>query len=93
MKIKITRMSAVIFTSVVGDYATAKYITLGFEHAGEQHALKNKDITTSDIVISVNNPCFVVGGDRLFAIFEATGTTETYEVVIQGEVIEDKQAV
>ena len=77
-------ISATIFTTVHGDYTTAKYINIGIERNGVKFYLKGTDVGTGNTVIS-NSPVVVIpAGWRPFAEFEDTATSTTYEVNVVG---------
>jgi len=83
----VKHFSATIYTSAPGDYTTAKFIYLGFEVAGEKYFLEGHDVQAGS---GVNHGCvtlknfYIPENARPFAYFEATSTSQKYEVVING---------
>ena len=81
------QVSAYIYTTVMGDYTTAKYVNVGFERNGVKFYLKGQDVATSDTVIHTRNHFIISSGCRPFATFEDTATTVTYFLEVVGELV------
>jgi hypothetical protein len=87
----ITEICAVIYTTVVGDYTTSKYINLGMEIQGTKRYHMGRDISENQLVVRSQNCVWLKEGDRPFADFEATAATTTYELVINGLIYDAKE--
>lgn len=88
--LKIDVVSVQTFTTVFGDYVTAKYIAYGIEHSGIQQLFKIADINATYGAGISDNPYLYLGPqDRLFFTFEATATTTTHTILVEGEYLED----
>lgn len=83
----VEHLAATVWTTVPGDYATAKYIMLGFELGTNKFYLDGNDVypaTTNDRHAVVVKDFTIPEGARLFAEFEAVTTSETYQVSATG---------
>jgi len=79
--------AATIYTSTPGDYTTAKFIYLGYEQAGVKFYLEGFDVqsgTDKNTGVVVVKDVIIPELADPFAYFEATATTEKYEVMING---------
>lgn len=85
--------TATIFTTNPGDYTTAKFIYLGYDLHGVTHIIEGHDVQpASGInpgVVHVKN-VDIPPNARPYAYFEATSTSEKYEVVINGDLVSTK---
>jgi len=89
-ELHVLHFAATIYTSAPGDYTTAKFIYLGYELNGVNYYLEGHDVQPA----SGKNPgCVGVksvdipGHARPFAYFEATSTSQVYEVMINGTLV------
>lgn len=81
-------VTATIFTTVHGDYTTAKYINIYLQRGSKKFYLKGKDIGTSATVIQTERPFIMVQGDKIVVEFEGTAISTTYEVVLLGKIVD-----
>jgi len=85
--LKVEHLAAAIYTTNPGDYTTAKFIWVGFELGGNYYYLNGHDVQPASgmnkATVFVKN-FTIPEGARLFAYFEATATTEEYEVAATG---------
>ena len=85
----VKQISVNLYTTLFGDYVTAKYISVGIEHGGVKQQVQLKDNNgTYGGGLNVNVDLFLSQGDRIFVTIEDTAATVTYEVLIQGIYLE-----
>ena len=82
--LEVKHAAGTVYTSTPGDYTTATYINIGYEVNGVRYYLKGSDISASNTVISIGRSFVVPPGGRVFFEFEATSTSQKYEVVVNG---------
>jgi len=86
-------LSATIYTTNPGDYTTAKFIWLGYEHNKNKYYLEGYDIQSgtgvNHAVVTIKN-FYIPENGKPFAYFEGTSTNQKYEIVVNG-VLEDMQ--
>lgn len=79
--------AATIYTSNPGDYTTAKFIYIGYDLNKVKYYLEGHDVQPGSGknpgVVYVKN-VDIPAGARPFAYFEATSTSQSYEVMING---------
>ena len=86
-------ISAVVYTTNIGDYTTAKFIFVGYESNGEKCYVEGGDINATNTMkgmIVSNRQVVLKEGDRVFAEFETTATTTTYVLVASGYIMDKK---
>lgn len=80
-------LAAHVYTTNIGDYATAKYIVVGYEHNGNYYVLESRDMAsaTGPKATAIHAKNFIVPeGARPFAYFEGTSSSETYILSCSG---------
>jgi len=82
--LKVFQITAHTFTTNLGDYETAKYINLGVQVNDLYCPIRDKDVATTDKVIFSNGIVYIKEGDRPYAYFEATATSTTHILTING---------
>lgn len=87
----IESLAAYVYTTAIGDYTTAKFIFIGFDHEGTIFYVEGEDINATNTMramVSAKTPIVLNEGDRLLATFEATATSTTYKLVATGWLID-----
>ena len=88
----VTQVSVNLYTTIFGDYITAKYISVGVEHGGVEQQVKLEDNnSTYGGGINVGVDLFLTQGDRIFVKIEGTATTVQYEALVRGIYLEKIQ--
>lgn len=80
-------LAAHVYTTNLGDYATQKYIVVGYEHNGNFYVLSAHDLASDSGVEHsvVKAKSFIIPeGARPFAYFEGTSSSETYILSCSG---------
>lgn len=87
----IESMGVLVYTTNPGDYTTAKFIFLGFEHEGQTCFVEGGDINATNTMkgmISTRTPFVINEGDRVMSYVEATSASQTYVLVATGWLID-----
>jgi len=87
----IESFTAYTYTTVIGDYETAKNIYVGFEHEGEVfyvEAVHRFAADSKQNIVAAGKTIILNEGDRLCATFKATATTTTHKLVATGWLID-----
>lgn len=83
----VKHFAATIYTTTIGVYGTQKYIMMGYELEGTKYILYggrvNAGYGRNPLVVWCKN-FYIPENAKPFVIFEATSTSETYEVMING---------
>lgn len=81
----INHVGVSMFTTLFGDYTTAKFVAIGVERSGKLYTVDIRDINTAYGIANAFRTRFcLLPGDRIFAYIEATSTSETYHISVSG---------
>jgi len=86
-RLDVKHLAATIYTTTIGSYGTQKYIMLVYDLEGTKYVLYggrvNAGYGRNPLVVWTKN-FYIPENAKPFAIFEATSTSETYELMING---------